>query len=661
MNRRAQRDLELEEMTQPDADSTGRLSREAIWRLASESLEEASASQPSSLSGMVAEVVSDARPERPFATVCELASGSTATVYLAVDQRADVAQIVAVKHYLPRLMQRRDFAARFVLEMSLARAVNHPFVCKVLDYGRAGPGYYTAMEFLPGEPLSKILSAASLQSLEQRSPRLIAHLIANLAEGLHAIHSLCTVDGVVGAVHQDITPSNLFVLFDGSVRVANFGSSWIRDLLRAKLGAVDGSYLAPEQLERGPIDARADVWALGVVLWEALAGQRLFISTTERGTAAEIRTRRIAAPSEYHPGVPAELDRIVLKALTREPNQRYTSARQLAIDLAEYLAHSGGALAQNAVNQWLYRVLPHEADRARTLLELANSRTRLPHFPDADEQALPTRSAYTPAAEDELEHTTQVHSARLARTTLRSPSAVDLPTLGKTISFKDVGISRRGPMPHVQRRWSESLVLLGTACSVILLGFFAGHAAFSRVSGNGGQAKVSALGAMPLAGQLSLADVQPTPPAPTPPPELQSAAELPSKPPELRDALTATSATLAPVPSSASANVVARVKPAVGRTTRSEYAAAKSARTNSATPENAASTISTQPGAVYLTTPGGGDVYEGGRFLGYAPAEFTLDPGWHTLVVKSGADNRVVTVQVPAGAAIMVSVPASKR
>ena len=178
-----------------------------------------------------------------------------------------------------------------------------------------------------------------------RPPRLIAHLLANLAEGLHAIHSLCTADGPVHAVHQDITPDSLFVLFDGSVRVADFGSAWIRDLLRGKHVVVDGAYLAPEQLEHGPIDARVDIWALGVVLWELLAGRRLFHSTPERRTALELRTRRIAAPSEYHPKVPAELDRIVLKALAREPSERYASARELSVDLAEYLARSGGALA----------------------------------------------------------------------------------------------------------------------------------------------------------------------------------------------------------------------------------------------------------------------------------------------------------------------------
>src|SRR6187431_1399642 len=134
MNSRARQSLESTETTRHGDERTAHLSREALWRRAAERLDEASSSQPNSLSGMVASLAYDAPSEPPFSTLCELSAGGTAMVYLAVDQRAGVAQVVAVKHYLPRLMQRRDFAARFVLEMSLARAVDHPFVCRVLDY-----------------------------------------------------------------------------------------------------------------------------------------------------------------------------------------------------------------------------------------------------------------------------------------------------------------------------------------------------------------------------------------------------------------------------------------------------------------------------------------------------------------------------------------------
>jgi len=635
MNSHSRQSLRLAPAIRSEDEPTAHLLSGAIARLLRESSDDLGTALPSSLSGLVAPVLYDAQQEGPFTTVCELASSSRQTVYLAVDHRPGALEkLVAVKRYVPRFLQRREFAARFVYEMSVARAVNHPSVSKLLDYGRAGSGYYAATEFLRGEPLSKVLAALRMRSSERRPPRLIAHLIANFAEGLHAIHSLFTKDGPVNAVHREISPDNLCVLFDGSVRVTNFGGAWIGDLLGRDSARSAKSYWAPEQIERRKLDARVDIWALGVVLWELLAGQKLFGNDTEGEAAVEIAALRIAPPSEYHPEVSAELDRIVLKALARNPSKRYASARQFSIELAQYLAHTGGALADNAVSEWLAGLLPNEAERVQGLVELANSQIRSPHFTESGEATAPADSAYPLAGEDELEHTTHVHPARIADTTLRSAPTISAPRAAvDTASFNDLPITLPRPT-RAPGRLRASLLPFGMAFCLVLGCFLAGHAAFSRA----GSASRSASAPAPqLSDQLVMADELPStaPATPTLEPTPHTT-ELAAAPAEV----------VVPGPAATTTSVsVAR---------RSERTPLKSARVT------AASTISTQPGALYLTTPGGGDVYEHGRYLGHAPGEFTLSPGWHTLLVKAGADNRALTVDVPAGSAIVASVPASR-
>ena len=266
-----------------------------ISKLLSESLEEARGLHRANFCAAAVPLTRDPETDGPFTTVCKLASGSSSTIYLAVDRRADAAErLVVVKHYLRAFTQGPDFAAQFSRALSPARALNHPSVCKLLDYGRVGGSYYTATEFLQGEPLSDALSTPALQSLSNRSPRLLAHLISKLAEGMHALHTLHAGRGAAKPVHGDVTGRHMFVLYDGQVRVTNFGTAWMHELSGA---SSDKSYLSPEQLEGSTPDARADIWALGVVLWELLAGKKLFHCSTNLETVVEILARPIASPS----------------------------------------------------------------------------------------------------------------------------------------------------------------------------------------------------------------------------------------------------------------------------------------------------------------------------------------------------------------------------
>ena len=634
------------------SENTAHLSESNISKLLSESLEEAQGLRWGNFSAAAVPLTGDPETDGPFTTVCKLASGSTSTTYLAVDQRADAAErLVVVKHYLRACTQGQDFSAQFTRELGLARAVNQPSICKLLDYGRVAGSYYIATEFLQGESLSRALATPALQSLGNRSPRLLAHLIANLAEGMHALHTRQTSTGNAKTVHGDITTNHVFVLYDGQVRVTNFGTAWINELSQ-KRAASYKSYLSPEQLEGSAFDARADIWALGVVLWELLAGKKLFHCTTNLEAVVEILARPIPSPCPDNPQVTTELERIVLKALARDPDERYRSAGELALDLEAFIARSGGPVAPTEVVAWLGRLFPNGADRCLGMLELAgNVATPLPRFTDSFGSAPPVSYAYTPASEDEVENTTQIYGPKFDESTLRSlewPRGI----------FEASATTLRRPRRPAKFAWRTAFVPFAAAFAIVLVGFVAGHETLSRSRASAAVAPTLELErkhAPPVAAALVL--------KPTPGDSLPAAADededewsLPESDPR-EDAAEALHVDFdadenANSNDSKSSAIASEIAAPVGRS----FARTTPKPAPSSTP----SPIATQPGAVFVTTPGGGDVYERGRYLGHAPAEFELSPGWHTLLVKSGEDNRVATVRVAAGSAVVVSLPAGK-
>lgn len=636
MNHRARPTPADTDPRRPNADSTAQLPESKISQLLAECLEEAKDLYPGSFSEPAVPLTRDLGADGPFTMVCKLATGSSAIVYLAVDQREICAErLVAVKQYLPAITQGQEFSARFTRQLSVASMVNHRSVCKLIDYGTTGSSYYAATEFLQGEPLSSVITTLALRSVSNRSPRLIAHLVANLAEGLHALHS---IRGAGKPAPGYVTADNLFVLYDGHVRVMNAGTAWIRDL-SPKRAASDESYLSPEQLEGGVHDARADIWALGVVLWELLAGKKLFQCTTNLEAVVEILARQIPSPCADNPQVTAELERIVLKALARDPNERYRSARELSLDLEEFIAHSGGPVARTEVVAWLTRLFPNGVDRCLGLLELAATVTKpRVRFADSSGSAPPVSYAYTPAAEDDGKHTTQVYAPQQDESTLRS------------LEFSNLPMTLRRPRRDARRGWRETLAPFVAGFALVLCGFFAGHAMFSRAR-IGASASAPAVeleqkrfasGAAPLAATFALKPTTDARPATAPSADRANNANAA---PHVDFDLDEENSKRSPPPTRHEASKAAAVTPKTAQ---------------AALPTSSPQALAAQPGAVFVTTPGGGDVYEHGRYLGHAPTEFQLSPGWHTLLVKSGDDNRTVTVQVPAGSALVVSVPATE-
>lgn len=309
----------------------------------------------------------------------EIATGGMATIYLGVQRGAEgFEKMVAVKKLLPSLAGNADFIAMLVDEARISARARHPYVRDVFQVSMAPDGApYLVMEFLVGEPLSKIaraLAGRRDQARPETELSIIARVMAHMCEGLHAVHELSEGTASLGIVHRDITPQNLFVLHDGTVRITDFGVAQGRGRRQQTRGrTLKGklSYMSPEYLSHRPYDRRSDVWALGVVLWEVLTGQRLFRRGSDAATVAAILDEGIPAPSTVRGDVDRRLDDIVLTALRRDPDRRYATALELGAELEKYVAHRRQMVASRDVGRWLSELLPQSLPTLNALMDSA--------------------------------------------------------------------------------------------------------------------------------------------------------------------------------------------------------------------------------------------------------------------------------------------------
>lgn len=319
--------------------------------------------------------------EGSYQLCMRIASGGMATVYIAMYRGTDGLQRpVAVKLIHAHLAKHAEIVEMFFDEAQLAARIDHPGVCALYDFGRTHDSYFLAMEYLVGETferLSSTLQARSGATTMVRTPFFVSRLMADVAEALHAVHEARDEEGrPLEILHRDVTPHNLFVLHDGSIRVTSFGIARSRDCThQAQSGVLKGKigYMAPEQLGQEAADRRVDVWSVGVVLWELLANERLFAAPNVAATVDAVQHRLVRAPSQSNPFVPAALDAIALRALERDKSKRYQTMRELALDLELFLSSRKDTVPAADVIEWLDAMFPGEATRRRELVSRARS------------------------------------------------------------------------------------------------------------------------------------------------------------------------------------------------------------------------------------------------------------------------------------------------
>ena len=251
---------------------------------------------------------------------------------------------LVLKRILPRLSASGDFKTMFVREAKICAQMLHPNIIQIYEFGQADGGYFIAMESVQGVTLREALT--TLRKEERAIPHMIAaDITRQICIGLDYAHTLRGPDGMpLEIVHQDISPTNIMLAFTGTVKILDFGIARAAEFAEeeAKKGMIKGkvSYLSPEQIYVRPFDARADIFALGVVFHEMLTGRRLFQSKNDITKMRELLAAPILPPSAIDAMIPRELDRIVMKSLEIDPKDRYQSAADMAADLERTLIAS---------------------------------------------------------------------------------------------------------------------------------------------------------------------------------------------------------------------------------------------------------------------------------------------------------------------------------
>ena len=279
------------------------------------------------------------------------------------------AKRVVVKRVLPALAREREFVEMFLHEARLAASLEHSNIVAVHDIGHGEAGFFFAMELLHGADVVSILRTAEAEL----SLAVVLEIARGACAGLHYAHERQAADGTpLGLVHRDVSPQNLFVTFDGSTKVLDFGIAKAVDRiadLATRTGTLRGKvpYMSPEQCRAEPLDRRSDVFSLGIVLWELSVGERLYGANGEGDFEVfkQIAERDAPPPGARRAGYPDELARIVGRALQRDREARYQTVAELHDDLESLVRTKSLAISPREVGAFVATLFPERADAWR--------------------------------------------------------------------------------------------------------------------------------------------------------------------------------------------------------------------------------------------------------------------------------------------------------
>jgi eukaryotic-like serine/threonine-protein kinase len=342
-------------------------------------------------------------------------------------------RLVAVKRILPNIAEDKDFIRMFIDEAKIAVQLSHANVAQIFDLGVVETDYYIALEHIHGRDLRAIFDRCRQRTDgkgEVGDPMPIAQacfVIMKVCEGLDYAHNKRDQSGrELNLVHRDVSPQNVLVSFEGEVKLIDFGiakaagkgSKTQAGILKGKFG-----YMSPEQVRGLPIDRRSDVFSCGIVLYELLTGERLFVGESDFSTLEKVRNVEILPPSTYNRRIPDELERIVLKALAKDSEERYQSAIDLHDELQAFVYTAGEFYSRKDLAGWMKVTFAAEIEEETAKLESFRNMSPPDRAGQTSQGAAPARPRTNPPAAQ------PPRRATLSMNAVVPPPAVHRPTV----------------------------------------------------------------------------------------------------------------------------------------------------------------------------------------------------------------------------------------
>jgi eukaryotic-like serine/threonine-protein kinase len=289
-----------------------------------------------------------------------IASGGMAKVYLALQRAvAGFEKLVVIKRILPELSRDQAFVEMLLHEARTAATLNHPNVVQTFDVGEVEGTYFIAMEHINGEDIRSVVRAMKRVGATEFPLEHALSIMLGVCAGLAYAHEKRDLEGnPLDIVHRDISPQNVLITFTGDVKVVDFGIAKTTEAAvgeSTQAGQLKGKvpYMSPEQAAGKDIDHRSDIFAVGIMLFELTTGRRLFKAKSEYETLKLICERDYPRPSQIRPGYPAQLEQVVMRALAKNPDDRYQNARDMQADLENFIRQERIAASAVSLANWM--------------------------------------------------------------------------------------------------------------------------------------------------------------------------------------------------------------------------------------------------------------------------------------------------------------------
>ncbi len=315
-----------------------------------------------------------------------IAVGGMAEVFLAVQSGLQgFEKYLAIKRIRPHLCGEESFLRMFLDEAKLAAQLQHPNVVQIFDLGRIGDAYFIAMEYISGRDMSRVVPRAEKLGILFPIEYALS-VAASVLDGLSYAHGKTDAMGdPLNIVHRDVTPENIMVGWNGNVKILDFGIAKAANQSdQTRAGEIKGklSYMSPEQAMGKTLDARSDVFSLGVVLYEWITGYRMFTGENEMAILKSIIDGKIYPPSYFREEVPEELEEILMKALAKDRDERFQSARDMQYDILQFLARQEFTPSNAHTANFMQQMFAEEiAAERKTLASAAQWQRKSPSQP----------------------------------------------------------------------------------------------------------------------------------------------------------------------------------------------------------------------------------------------------------------------------------------